>query len=103
MEAELKSLQSTFTSLENRVGTKNPAQFYPPGFIRFYPAGKTQKNRVILGFIKKTKEFEENIKIYRKFRYNYDALVTNKRENIVKSNFFFNPINSFKVNNCESE
>ena len=27
-----------------RDGTKNPAQFYPPGLIRFYPAEKTQKN-----------------------------------------------------------
>ena len=46
--------------LTSRVGTKNPAQFYPPGFIRFYPAGKTQKNRVILGFIKKQRNFQEN-------------------------------------------
>ena len=42
-----------------RVGTKNPAQFYPPGFIRFYPAGKTQKNRVKLGFIKKQRNLRK--------------------------------------------
>ena len=31
-------------AIKIRDGTKNPAQFYPPGLIRFYPAEKTQKN-----------------------------------------------------------
>ena len=39
--------------LTSRVGTKNPAQFYPPGFIWFYPAEKNQKNPGSIGFEKK--------------------------------------------------
>ena len=49
--------------VSTRDGTKNPAQFYPPGLIRFYPAGKTQKNLGYSGFYSKIREFEDKFTI----------------------------------------
>ena len=59
----LLEITQMFSSFLTRDGTKNPAQFYPPGLIRFYPAGKTQKNLGYSGFYLKIREFQDKFTI----------------------------------------